>query len=226
MALVVLSSLVNDIRGSVNGSTFGQSVGGLVLRNKITKRGSSSPAQKNTQLLTAQVANAWNQLSTTNKNNWQAWANFNPIKNRRLQNRIVNGKSAHFRTNWYQKAALGVFQTTPVFSIPNTIVQDMTVKNTAGVLTLDNITDDPAATYKYYIVMSRAHSGIKTKTPTVLKNITPDGYTGSKATITNGYTAAFQGLPATGQTIYVRVIQVFPDFAQTPTVIDRYITVG
>lgn len=226
MALIVTSALINDIRGKLNGSVFGQSQGGLVLRNKGQLLGARTSPQTDTIQYTKEVSNLWTTLNGVQLQNWNNYANFAPDKTKRLKMKQINGKSAFFRSNWYKRAAIGATVADPVFSAVTDMISTMTLTLSAGVLKLDNSTTNPAATYKYYVSMSQPYSQNITKKPAVMARVRVDSYVGSVATITANYTTRFGRLPTVGQFIYCTIIQVFPTLTQTPIVVDRWLRVS
>ncbi len=103
MALVTLSGLVSNIKGSVNGTTFQRSASGLTMRNKPTTVGRGTNAQFNIRNINAQLNYAWSNLTDAQR---QVWASFSVFINgtgkTNRQNLSANtGKTQFFAVNFW-----------------------------------------------------------------------------------------------------------------------------
>lgn len=74
MALVRFSSVVSEVRGSINGSTFFRTRSGASIRNRITPVNPNTMAQAQIRYLFSYVASQFSTLSRSQKEEWNDYA--------------------------------------------------------------------------------------------------------------------------------------------------------
>lgn len=120
MAIITPGPLVASIRGSIGGTVFYQSSGGLTARVKNSKVNRRTNATANSQSIFTQVISAWRELSENDRNAWDSIAE-NPFfdkKTRDGKTRKRNGYEVFVGMN-VQKLSAGMkLLTVPVGSIP------------------------------------------------------------------------------------------------------------
>ncbi len=103
MAVIKLSGLVSDIKGSVNGTTFQKGNGGLIMRSKPSSVGAGTNSQFNIRNINAQLNFAWQNLTDAQRTVWASFATFTNgagITNQR--NTSANtGKTQFFAVNFW-----------------------------------------------------------------------------------------------------------------------------
>lgn len=101
MAIIKLSGLVSDIRGSIGGNTFQRSAGGLVCRVKPRPVGRGTNNQFNQRNIVSQLNYYWNSLTDTQRSMWSSFAQYTNGVNRTNNQRTTgnNGKTQFFAVN-------------------------------------------------------------------------------------------------------------------------------
>lgn len=120
MAIVSLSGLISDIRGSVSGSTFQQSGAGLTMRKKPLPIGQSTNRQYLIRARQGQLNRAWLTLSDEQRLAWTAFSNYvNGIGKSSKGNSTTNAGKVHFITVNFKLLSYGKsIVTDPVFDVP------------------------------------------------------------------------------------------------------------
>lgn len=82
MALIKLGALAQDVRGSLNGTTFSRNKGGAYARTKVSPVNPFSPYSANSRQAFKAVAQAWAQtLNDSDRAQWIAFAALHPFIN-------------------------------------------------------------------------------------------------------------------------------------------------
>lgn len=120
MALVQTSGLINNIKGSLGGSTFQQTASGLIVRGKPKFAGNKTQSQTEQRVIVSRLNYAWEGFSDSQRVLWQKYANYiNGINRTNRGNTSgLSGKNQFFAINsWlllYEKPML----VTPTFAPP------------------------------------------------------------------------------------------------------------
>ncbi len=120
MAIIKTSGLINDIKGSINGTTFQRSAAGLTMRSKPVSVGRGSNAQLNIRNLNAQLNYYWSNLTDSQRAVWASFANFtNGIgKTNNAVNSANTGKTQFFAVNFWLLQYGKPYIVTPSFVLP------------------------------------------------------------------------------------------------------------
>jgi len=116
MARIKTSSIISDIRGSVGGTTFQLSRGGLVMKNKITRRSRNSLNQINNNYLLHRVQQSWRNLTDNQRSTWSAFSNFQRINQKNNKKHILSGYELFIKNNYYRVLYDFEIKTAPEFS--------------------------------------------------------------------------------------------------------------
>lgn len=81
MALVKLGGLAQDVRGSLNGSTFSRNRGGAYVRTKVSPVNPLTPVQTQQRAIFSVVTKGWQGLTATEQAAWIGWALYNTVTN-------------------------------------------------------------------------------------------------------------------------------------------------
>ncbi len=124
MAIIKTSGLINDIKGSINGTTFQRSAAGLTMRSKPSSVGRGSNAQLNVRNLNAQLNYYWSNLTDSEREVWASFANFtNGIgKTNNAVNSANTGKTQFFAVNFWLLQYGKPVLVTPTFVTPEASV--------------------------------------------------------------------------------------------------------
>ena len=99
MARLKLSALVNQINGSVGGSTFQQGVSGQIMRTKPIPRKSSSVEQSAMRSATAQAQRAWQFSNEFTKNSWTSFSSYANFRQKKDNTRVLTGQQLFLSIN-------------------------------------------------------------------------------------------------------------------------------
>lgn len=100
MAIIEVGPIVSDIRGSINGVTFGRNPAGLFARQRVIPVNPNSPLQVLRRGQLAQTAIGWrNQLSQARRDAWNALASVTTFKNALGQDFNPSGIMLFIRSN-------------------------------------------------------------------------------------------------------------------------------
>jgi hypothetical protein len=99
MARVKFSALVNSIQGSVGGSVFQRNKSGYTLKNKSVNVDKASIKQSAARNYMAELQNQWRGFTDVQRNAYDLFANYYPVKNRNNQNVYLSGYQLFLKYN-------------------------------------------------------------------------------------------------------------------------------
>jgi len=116
MARIKTSALISDIRGSIGGTTFQQSRGGLVMKNKpYGRHGNTVKRSIETNIMHA-LQHAWMSLSDTARNTWNIFADYKRVHQNNDSARFLNGQQIFIKYNFYRLLTGRSLQSDPLFA--------------------------------------------------------------------------------------------------------------
>lgn len=116
MAIVQTSSIISNIVGSVGGSTFQNSSGGLMLRSKPFPRQKNSPAQSRARVNLSYLQTLWAALDDNQRSAWSQWADYAGYSTGYYYKRKLTGQETFILLNSY-RLILGIaVLSNPVFT--------------------------------------------------------------------------------------------------------------
>lgn len=129
MALIKTSSLISDIRGKVAGSVFQGSRAGLVLKTKPNPVNRNTLRQNKTRNITFRLQQEWRILTTSERNLWLQFTNFNPILQKRSNELFINEQQNFIKFNSYRlEYDLDILKT-PQFTKCEILPIDLTISS-------------------------------------------------------------------------------------------------
>lgn len=215
MALIKLGGLAQDVRGSLNGTTFSRNKGGAYVRTKVSPVQPRSPAQLRQRLIFGNNAKAWSTLTDTQRAAWLSFAQANPLVNVFGDSIIISGLAAYQQLN----SVLGTIAM-PLISdpptdksvIPLVPLDNLIASASTGFVQVSTLTQTTVPTSQWYVFA----------TPNLQPGITPNktfyrfvGSYVSMATsttfdLTSNWQAIF-GVPIAGKKIWAIVATVNTD---------------
>jgi hypothetical protein len=99
MARIRFSALIEDIRGSVGGTTIQGNAYGYTMRNKPRTAPVRSVNQNRSKLYIAGAVKAWSEIGDYGRNNWNVWAETNQQLAKHNPSAKLSGFSAFVRVN-------------------------------------------------------------------------------------------------------------------------------
>lgn len=109
MAIIKTSGLITDINGSIQGSTFQNSLGGLTLKSKSFQKRRFSEQANAAKSIMNNLQEEWKNLSQANRDLWNAFALFKPTLMNNGSGRLLNGQQLFLKYGaWYYSQFLFV----------------------------------------------------------------------------------------------------------------------
>lgn len=136
MALVKLSSLISNIRGTIQGSVFQGSRAGLILKSKPNPINTNTLRQNKTRNFTFKLQQEWRLLSATERNLWLQFTNFNPILQKRSNELFINEHQNFIKFNSYRLEYGFDILKTPQFTKCEILPIDLTVSSTGTIISI------------------------------------------------------------------------------------------
>lgn len=208
MARIKPSALISNIQGSIGGTTFQQSQGGLIAKAKQSKVKRNAIRQSVVKSITALVQSNWFQLTEAQRNVWKSfatWAKINQLNSNEL---IINGMQIYIRVNVI-RALYGLsLITSPGFSLCANVPALWSVGLSGGnlILTSSRVIDDSA---EFVICYASIWCRETINAPgSRLRLLIFSTSSGSTFDISAAYTAVFGRLPVVGETIFIRAALV------------------
>lgn len=217
MARVLLSGLVSDIRGKLNGSVFKQGNAGLTLQNKPASRRLAGRNGRNPQVggslkifsattAMANVRNTWNTMSIAQRTQWSALSLSSPTPQKNNSALFLNGLQTFLKAN-VDRVMTGqtVLKTPTVGLLPPAPLEVILVGDILNyTIQIDRIRD---ADEWIYIRMSAPVADTLNVPGSRLRLMRIEIAVGQDAvTFKNEYLEAFGLLPVVGQKLFVSVV--------------------
>ncbi len=151
MALIKTASIISDIRGKIKGTVFQKSAGGLTVRSQTTPINKNSNRQTKTRNFTNILQQEWRLLSTTERQTWLQFTNFNPIQQKRNPELFINGQQAFIKLNLYRLEYGFAIITSPQFSKCEITPVDIEI-NLSGTDLFVEVNRDMQSDFEFLIV--------------------------------------------------------------------------
>lgn len=226
MARIKLGGLITDIRGSVNGSTFQGSQGGLVLKNKGIPRKSKTQRQVQFHANLNTLQQLWQGYPVGAKTEWDVYAQFLAKQQANGNGRLLNGQAVFIRINSYRILLGLAIQEKPEYIQGNFNWGVPEVKNIVTDFKITTLLDFDLSLVRPYVKMSGAVGVQRNAKASSLKFILPGASTGDGYSLQSGYVAAYGAVPESGKFVYVELITVFVAFRYPITSFAGWLQVG
>lgn len=125
MALIHPSALISDITGTIGGTTFQRTQGGLSMRNASMTRNPNNSLQQFNKTGITLIQNAWVALTQAERNVWNQYAVYRSIKQKKSSSLVISGQQIFIRENQLRVSMTGYgaiydnpIHTVPVFAYP------------------------------------------------------------------------------------------------------------
>ncbi|MEE8153293.1 MAG: hypothetical protein V3T76_09730 [candidate division NC10 bacterium] len=99
MALVKYSALIERLSGKVGAAIFQENQGGSILRQFCPPVNRNTPRQTKAKLIASTAQQGWAVLTPQERDNWEGYARFMRIHQRRNTNLFISGHQAYLRVN-------------------------------------------------------------------------------------------------------------------------------
>ncbi len=99
MALIKLGAFVTEISGKIGGTIFSRSKGGTYAKNRVIPLNPQTTAQTLVRQAFGAIAQAWRNLTATQRSAFDAAANGYPYQNRLGESKVLSGSALHQQLN-------------------------------------------------------------------------------------------------------------------------------
>jgi len=202
MAIIKLSSIISDIRGSIGGTTFQNTSGGLIMRNKPIRSPESNIYAHNLKLIIAKLGYDWQLLTDDGRDIWNKWSKFikQTIKNSNYK--LMNGRQCFIRTNMYLTLYNRATITIPPFIRSSFTPLDIVLNSsTTNLYLFSNRTLVPLEEF-LILYLTRPVKNTITKPGSRLRLIIFDSNTGYNIELGTGYTNPLGTFPVPEQYVF------------------------
>lgn len=204
MARIKPSALISDIRGSVQGSTFQQSQGGLVLKSKSIKVGRDTIAQSRVKSIQAYVRTQWEQFSDSERDVWRSFANFSRVLQKNSSELTVNAQSLFSKVNVIRLLYGYSLLTTPAFSFCVSLAVSFSIDLSGGnlILTTSRLVNSAV---EFVVCFATNRRTAATNNPgSAFRLLVFASSTSTTFDITAAYAGVFGAAPESNDLIFVR----------------------
>ncbi len=142
MALIKLGGLAQDVRGSLNGTTFSRNRGGAYVRTKVSPVQPVSDYSSRSRAIFKDLSQRWaTTLTAGQRAAWIAWAAVHPIINVFGDSIIMSGIAAYQAINRRLGEIGATYLDDPpsTFTIATPVLDEMTVHNNSSPGALDDV---------------------------------------------------------------------------------------
>lgn len=203
MAIVKVSGLITDINGSINGSTFQNSLGGLSIKSKSFKTKSFSVGANDINNIIQLLSNHWRNLTQADRDVWNSYALFAPVVQNNGSGRFINGQqyfmkyAAWFYSQFLTIPALPAF-TTSVIANPAIAVRC----DGADLYVDSNVQIDETVSFLLFKISASMPQSRKSPVGGT-KQIICSFVNAFQCTITNQYLALYGRLPQNPEYVFI-----------------------
>lgn len=228
MARIKYSALIENIRGSIAGTTFQSNKYGFTIKAKPRMTKPNSPTQNRQKAYLSTAVKAWRELTQSVRDSWDTWSSTYPSYAKNNPAAQLSGYAVYTRQQVYRlMIGSAVYTSAPSFTLADDDTIGIALELSSGVLTLEmtSVTDDEA--WDMLIFMSRPLSSAQmfTGTKTRLMNKFISNITQS-ADYTDEYESVFGILPSVGDRIVVDYIMIVSNNGQLISRQTQIITVA
>lgn len=204
MAIIKTSGLITDINGSINGTTFQNSLGGLTMKSKSFQSKNYSMLANAQKATMSGVQNYWRNLSQADRDDWQVQAEFAPVGMKRGNGRKLSGQQLFIKyANWYAQQ-FSALPGQPVFAVEFIPTVSIRIQNVAGALhCLTNININEAVSFLHFEISSVMPASRKLPTGGT-KTIELTFANSADVVFTNDYIDLFGAVPSVGSFVFVK----------------------
>lgn len=203
MTRIKTTAFISDIRGSIAGSTFQNSLSGLTLKAKaFPKRSLSAQAQKAKSVITY-LSQQWLSLTENQRNQWEVQAGFAPVAQRNNPERFINGQQLYMKYNaaLYNQFSIAQNSVSPSTSSLPVITLTVTRSGAAILIDVSQAIDEANYFLAFRISAPQRSSQSNSKGGSKLIVLTFGNTT--QVDIQTQYLALFGTRPLTGQFLTV-----------------------
>lgn len=209
MARIKYSALVDNIRGSIAGTTFQNNRYGYTVKTKpqlVNRNTSSQVLQKRDMSV---VARAWRNLTEANRTNWDTYAETNPRPTKKNLDAYLSGYNYFLLVNRYRVLASQSIMAEPSFTLQQSGAIDYILYNDGGVLSWETNPTDMTGLWRALLFLTNVIPFGREYVNATPRFITAVAYNaGALTNITALYNDRVGTVPPVGQYVGMRVVLI------------------
>lgn len=211
MARIKFSALIEDIRGSIGGTTFQRNAYGYTVKAKPNMVNPNTALQEQRKVIMSQVTRSWRDMTQSQRDAYDTYASTFPQYAKHNPNSQLSGYAVFLKYNFLRVLAGESIRTTIMQSLPTTDTLSYALTNDGGVLKLTITSDNDDEVWNCLFFMSRpfgvAQNFIGTRTRYIAD------YTNNSQThsVQSAYAAMFGVTPAIGASVAIAVTLIGED---------------
>jgi hypothetical protein len=206
MARIKYSGLVDNIRGSIGGTTFQANAYGYTVKRKPNMIKPNSPDQNRSKVLFAKAVKAWKDLTSTNRSNWETYASTYPQYAKYNPDSELSGFAVFTKQHVFKFLCGQIVKSDPVMSQIESDTITVTMTLIAGVLRyiIASLNDSEEWTVIIFIShpLGAAQNFVGSRTRYIANCDNVDG----SHVITSQYIALYGSLPAVGNRVAIDLL--------------------
>ncbi len=211
MARIKYSGLIDNIRGSIGGTTFQNNKYGYTIKRKPNMTKPHSCRQNINKSLFNRAVKAWREATQTTRDNWDTWASTNPQYAKHNPTAQLSGFACFVKWTFYSFQRSGQVTVDPEIDIPPIATVAYSLENDSG--TFSVISDWDIETEAWYsaLFLSRPLLPSQSFIGTKPKYIATDSSADQKNDITAAYTSIYGSIPTVGSLIGITYVMFMED---------------
>jgi hypothetical protein len=206
MARIVYSALVQDIRGSIGGTTFQKNAYGYTVKKKPNIIKPNTPRQNRSKSYFGTCVRAWKELSDVNRQNWETYASTYPQYAKYNPSSQLSGFAVFVRQNVFCLIGGLAILVNPSGAQIVSVVLSYTVTLAAGVLTVHQTCSNQDEEWDILWFISRPLGTAQNFVGSKCKYLRLESSMDIDRAVTSSYTSLFGALPAVGDRVAIDVI--------------------
>lgn len=226
MARIVYSALIDNIRGSIGGTTFQKNAYGYTCKHKPNMVRPWTADQKQMQQAFSLAVKAWKEAAAATRTNWETWASTNPQYAKHNPSAVLSGFACFTKWHMFRFLTNGTVDTSPLLTIPPAPAISLHLKLVTGVLTLTLTVTGGVEDWNIALFASRPFGpaqnfiGTKTRYMTSTTDVTGD------TVLTSLYTGKYGSLPAVGDRVAIDYVRFMESGGEVRSRIQEVLTVA
>lgn len=211
MARIVFSAIVDNIRGSIGGTTFQKNAYGYTIKSKPNMVNPNTALQNERKVIMSLVSRSWRDMSQSDRDAYETYASTFPQYSKHNANSQLSGYAVFLKYNFLRVLAGESVKTSIMQSLPDTDTLSYGLVNDAGVLklTVSSANDDEAWNCLFF--MSRPFGSAQNFIGTRTRYIADFTNNSQTHNVQSLYAGVFGVTPAIGSSVAMAVTLIGED---------------
>lgn len=205
MAKIELSGLLNNITGSLSGSTFQRSQGGLIMRNKPSPVNRNSSSQSSARSVLAECQFYWNSLTSSQRQAWDSFLSYYQVSQKGNSQKRINGQQYFIQVNSRRlQIALSVLEV-PSYDYGTLLPLTALLSYSASTLYINLSRSVPPSTERFFIYATPVQKNSIRNAESKFVFVGSPNSSSLTIDVTSLFLAKFGKVPVTGENVFYKV---------------------